>query len=243
MIYNEIAIQLKLLKHYGILVTLILLVTVCSISYSHFMNLAVQNKQHQEVVPMTNNLEKSAFIIHGAYGNPQENWFPWLAMELEYQGFNVYAPKFPTPERQSLEEWYAILKPYESHINEQTIMIGHSLGPSFILTILERVNTPIKACFFVAPFIGLLNNLDFDEINKTFVEKDFDWRKINSNCKKFSLYSSDDDPYVPLDKGKFLSDKLKSNLNVITHAGHFNKSSGYLSFPKLLHDISVENMT
>jgi uncharacterized protein len=242
MIYNTTATQLKLLKRYKILMALTLLVTMCFISYGHFVDSVVPNKQHQEIIPMTNHVEKSAFIIHGAYGNPQENWFPWLAMELEYQGFNVYAPKFPTPEKQSLEEWYAVLKSYSSHVNEQTIMIGHSLGPSFILTVLERINTPIKSCFFVAPFIGLLNNPDFDKINKTFVEKDFDWEKINSNCKKFNLYSSDDDPYVPLEKGKFLSAKLNTELNIVSHAGHFNKSSGYLSFPKLLHDISLESM-
>jgi predicted alpha/beta hydrolase family esterase len=42
------------------------------------------------------------FIIHGSYGNPDENWFPWLKKELEQEGHKVFVPKFPTPEDQSL---------------------------------------------------------------------------------------------------------------------------------------------
>jgi predicted alpha/beta hydrolase family esterase len=56
-------------------------------------------------------------------------------------------------------------------------MIGHSFGPAFILNILERINNPIKSCYFVSGFIGLLNNKEFDDINKTFVDKILTGRK------------------------------------------------------------------
>jgi len=36
------------------------------------------------------------FIIHGAYGNPDENWIPWLKTELEKLGNRVFVPKFPS---------------------------------------------------------------------------------------------------------------------------------------------------
>ena len=38
----------------------------------------------------------------------------------------------------------------------------------------------------------------FDEINKTFVETDFDREKIRENCKQFFVLHSNNDPYVPL---------------------------------------------
>ena len=55
---------------------------------------------------------KNIFIIHGAYGNPEENWIPWLKTELERLGCNVSAPRFPTPENQSLENWTKIFNKY-----------------------------------------------------------------------------------------------------------------------------------
>ena len=48
------------------------------------------------------------FLIHGAYGNPNENWFPWLKKQLENKRNKVIIPTFPTPEGQTLENWNKI---------------------------------------------------------------------------------------------------------------------------------------
>jgi len=53
------------------------------------------------------------FIIHGSYGNPDENWFPWLKVELEKLGHKVFVPKFPTPENQSLNSWKKVFSEYD----------------------------------------------------------------------------------------------------------------------------------
>ena len=52
------------------------------------------------------------FIIHGSYGNPNENWFPWLKKELEKEGCIVFIPEFPTPENQSLKNWMEIFNDF-----------------------------------------------------------------------------------------------------------------------------------
>lgn len=142
------------------------------------------------------------FIIHGAYGHPQENWFPWLKSKLEKLGCRVFVPKFPTPKNQTLEKWLKIFEKYKQYLNENSILIGHSLGPAFLLNVLEKLNKPVKAAFFVSGFVGLLGNPDFDKINKTFVDKSFNWKRIKQNCKKFYVFHSDNDPYVPLKKRK-----------------------------------------
>ena len=89
----------------------------------------------------------NVFIIHGAYGHPNENWFPWLKSELEKLGCKVFVPKFPTPENQSLENWLKVFKDYKQYLNENSIVVGHSLGPAFLLNILENLDKPIKAAF------------------------------------------------------------------------------------------------
>ena len=180
------------------------------------------------------------FIIHGAYGNPKENWFHWLKKELESKGHTVFVPELPTPENQSLENWMEIMEPYLEKIDPDTIFIGHSLGPAFILSILEKIDVEVKSCFFVSGFLGLLNNPDFDEINKTFTTKEFNWEKIKENCEKFYVIHSDNDPYVPLAKANELANKLNTDVIIIEGAGHFNESAGYTEFPKLLNLIEGE---
>ncbi|MDD3190133.1 MAG: alpha/beta hydrolase [Candidatus Pacebacteria bacterium] len=143
---------------------------------------------------------KNVFIIHGAYGSSKENWFPWLKDELERNNYQVFVPNFPTPAGQSLGNWLKVIGEYGYYINKETIFIGHILGPVFILSVLEKLEKPIKACFFVSGFVDFLGNEDFDVINKSFVDKDFDWEKIKGNCKNFHIYYSDNGPYVSVEK-------------------------------------------
>lgn len=75
-------------------------------------------------------------------------------------------------------------------------------------SILEKINIKVKACFLVAGFIGRLNIEGFIEVNKTFVEKQFNWNKIKENCNKFYIINSKDNPYVPLKRGQKLSNYL-----------------------------------
>jgi len=180
---------------------------------------------------------KTAFIIHGVGGTPQENWFPWLKDELEKIGYQVFIPQFPTPEGQNLDNWLTTFKDYAKYINPESIIIGHSLGTPFSLAITE--NHKFKAVFSVAGFVGLTGNI-FEEGMKTFTLHNFDWQKINANCEKFFIFNSDNDPYVKPEKGEQLKEYLKnSELITISGAGHFNESAGYTKFPQLLEKIKT----
>ena len=176
-----------------------------------------------------------AIIIHGAFGSPNENWFPWLKRELTKLGLEVFVPTFPTPENQSLESWREVFKDYEQHMGEDTIVIGHSLGPAFLLDVLEKHTA--KAAFFASPCLEILGNPEFDEINKTFLERDFDWIKIKENCKQFYLFHGDDDPYVPVGIAERVASKLGVDLVVVKNGGHLNKVAGFTEFKLLLDAI------
>jgi len=179
-------------------------------------------------------------MIHGTGGNPEENWFPWLKSELKKLDCKVFVPKFPTPENQSLENWLKVFEEYRQYLDENSIFVGHSLGPAFILNVLENLKNPIKCSFFVSGFTGLIANPDFDELNKTFTVKSFDWDKIKNNCKKFIIINSDNDPYVPLEKGKELARNLNTELITLENAGHINEESGHKTFNFLLEKIKEQ---
>jgi uncharacterized protein len=178
-----------------------------------------------------------AIIIHGAYGNSEENWIPWLKSELEKKGYEVFAPNFPTPEGQSLKNWLKVFEEYEKFLGPDTVLVGHSLAPAFILSVLEKSQNSVLACFFVSGFTGKLNNPKFDKINQSFTEKTFDWKKIKSRCRNFVVFASDNDPYVPGEKTGELADRLDAEFVYIKGAGHFNSKAGYAKFPLLLEKI------
>ncbi|MFH1126873.1 MAG: alpha/beta hydrolase [archaeon] len=180
------------------------------------------------------------FIIHGAYGNPQENWYPWLKSELERLNCNVFVPRFPTPTDQTLDNWQKIFATHKARLDENTIIIGHSLGAAFLLRVLEDIKTQIKAAFFISGFTENLNNPVFDEINKTFIDKRYDWDRIKKSSKRFYVFHSDNDPYIALKQGKNMAQNLGAEMITIKGAGHFNENSGYKKFPELLEKIKNE---
>lgn len=182
-------------------------------------------------------MSKNVFIIHGAYGSSQENWLPWLRDELKGKGFQVFVPNFPTPEGQTLENWMKVFDEYGYFMDEETVLIGHSAGVAFILSVLEKSQKPVKACFLVSGFVDFLDDDDLDSINKSFIDKDFDWGRIKKNCGGFHLYHSDNDPYVPLAKAENLAEKLGVEVKMVSSAGHFNRAAGYDKFELLLRDI------
>jgi predicted alpha/beta hydrolase family esterase len=178
---------------------------------------------------------KNAIIIHGTEGYPEENWFPWLKQELEKRGYVVFVPQFPSPPKvpAKIAEWFAVFKNYEQYINEDTILIGHSLGGIFTLKILEQLKYPIKAACFVGTPIGIRPILNYDR-DSSFSSFSFDWKSIIKKAKQFIVFQSDTDPYVSLGNGEELAKNLNVKLNFVPNAGHFNSKAGYTKFDLLL---------
>lgn len=181
------------------------------------------------------------FIFHGTEGYPQENWFPWLKEKLEAKGCKVFVPQFPSPPGQpaAIRAWFDVLKNYSQHINQDTILVGHSLGGIFTLRILEQLQHPVKAAFMIGTPIGIRPILNYDRDN-SFSGFDFNWPAIKTNAKHFIVYQSDNDPYVSLGNGEQLAENLGVKLTFIANAGHFNTKAGYTKFDDLFRRIEKE---
>lgn len=185
-------------------------------------------------------MSKHVIIVHGTYGSPDENWFPWLKQELEALGYTVTIPLFPTPGGQSLEIWKEVFGQIQTNIDEDTILVGHSLGAAFLLHVIESLSTTIPAAFFVSGFIGFIGNETFDTLNSTFVSGPFDWEQINAHCNSFYVLQGTDDPYVGVEKGKELTTLLNAQYIAIKDGGHLNADAGFTTFPMLLDLIKNE---
>jgi len=183
---------------------------------------------------------KTAFIIHGTGGNPEENWFPWMKKKLEELWYMVFVPQFPTPEWQSLESWTEVFKELKKYINTETIFIAHSSGPAFVLSILEKINIKIEKCFFVSGFLELLQIPEFYILNETITSRQFDWEAIYKNCNYFYMCHGSDDPYVWIESVEIMSEKLWIKVDMIEWWGHLNEETGYTKFQYLLDKITKD---
>ena len=184
---------------------------------------------------------QNVLIFHGTEGYPEENWFPWLKSRLEPKGCRVFVPQFPSPPiiPAKISEWFEVLKDYQNYIDNNAIIIGHTLGGVFTLRVLEKLDYPIRAAFLVGTPIGVRPILNYDR-DSSFCGFDFNWEKIKRGARHFTVYQSDTDPYVSLGNGEQLAKNLGTKLDFIPNAGHFNAKAGYTSFPELLAKIEKE---
>ena len=73
-----------------------------------------------------------AYLIHGWEGYPENCWFPWLKKQLEEKNYKVEVPEMPDTDHPKIESWVNKLKEIVIP-DEETILIGHSIGCQAIL--------------------------------------------------------------------------------------------------------------
>jgi len=186
---------------------------------------------------------RTVFIIHGSYGYPQENWFPWLKTQLEKSGNNrVIVPEFPIPknnEGHSLDKWINTFEEYKQYVNNDTILVAHSRGCTFAFQLLPLLNIKIDSLFLVGAFI------DYDQWRPeryteydSFQAKPYLWKCIRKLCEYIEVFQSTND-VIPVSEGQFVADWLHAKMTIVENAGHFNVSydKKFKEFPLLLKNI------
>ncbi|MBI1812398.1 serine hydrolase family protein [Candidatus Peregrinibacteria bacterium] len=178
----------------------------------------------------------TVFLFHGIEGHPGENWFPWLKNELEGERREVIVPAFPNPHEPKLAEWLGAFALYENRLDGESILIGHSLGASFALHLLEHMKNPVCATFLISP-VSLPTGNAFESRMKTFTETPYEWNMIRKNAGTVIIVHGDNDPYLRLTQAQELAETLKTALTVIRGGGHLNATAGFMTFPLLLEKI------
>ncbi len=197
------------------------------------------------------------FIIHGSFGDPEENWSPWLKAELEQAGHTVVTPQFPVENYadiaaqlkvhpglkskiQDLQVWLKAFSPYRDQVTSDTVFVAHSIAPAFVLHLLPTLPVQVRGCIFVAPFLKQVGIPEYDAVNYSFVTTPVDWKAVGEHCPRFEVIGSDDDPYVPAvyteDVLDHLSKVAVADLSLVAGGKHFNTSAGFTEFP-LVRDL------
>ncbi len=182
-------------------------------------------------------------ILHGAYGRPDSNWFPWLAERVQAAGHEALLPHFPTPQGQSPEAW---LDAYAQQVDNavprsRTVLVAHSLGVAFTLRLAAHAGAadPYRGACLAAGFWGTLGLPDYDPINAPFFAP-LDWGAVRAGCgASVTCYAGNDDPYVPLRFSREIAKRVGAPLRIIPGGKHLNAESGMTTFPELTADLDA----
>ncbi len=185
------------------------------------------------------NKKQKVLMIHGFEGNGEGSFLPWIKQELEKNNFEVFNPTMSTAAHPDLEQWMKELMPYIEKMDENDIVIGHSLGSKAALHLLERSQKKIKNLYLIASAIGEMNERDWDlyrtswvgsdvEALKKFWETPLDFSKITNLADEVKVVLSDDDPWIKKKTHENLPKEWSFEL--WSKFGHFNVPSN----PKLL---------
>lgn len=181
-------------------------------------------------------MEKRVFVIHGWGGNPDGGWKPWLRSELEKKGFAVTMPQMPSPDFPKMEDWVGTLAKLIGKPDENTYLVGHSLGVVTVLRYLESLKGKerIGGAVLVA---GLAMNTHISELQSFFPKESYDWAAIRQHCSKFITINSDNDYYIPLEHGEEFKGKLGAEMIVMEEHGHFSSADGFTELPVVLQSV------
>jgi predicted alpha/beta hydrolase family esterase len=163
---------------------------------------------------------KRAIIIHGWGSNGNDWWFAKEKKILEGKGYKVENPTMPNTLMPQKEIWLKILDDFKP--DEETILIGHSLGCPTILRYLEKSKKTVNKVFLIAPFAKDLG-IDFVPI-KNFVDKPFDWQTIRMNALDFYVVTQEGDAWTPVEYGIEVANKTGANLTIVKGDDHLQES-------------------
>jgi predicted alpha/beta hydrolase family esterase len=183
----------------------------------------------------------NVILIHGSFGKPFENWFPWLENKLSVTNeVECIIPTFPTPDKQEFVYWEELLNYYHKigKINDDSIIIGHSCGSVFATKYLTKYNIKVKALITVAGYNNFLGGDAFmDSLNKSFYDEDKNLSTIVNLVPNRVSYISDDDPFIPIDVLNHFAEIIQAKKINIPTGGHFNSRAGFDKFEELYNEI------
>jgi len=182
-------------------------------------------------------------LFQGSYNSHEhlEKW--WLPKFLENVaplGHKILMPQLPvddydevtaagpqTTTKQNLEAWLAAFENFYPQIDneKELVFVSHSLGPLFVLHVLEKYSISLDAAIFVCPFLEKLQKSDWqiNLVNSTFYKTDFDFAKLRKLVPiSYVLYGTND-PYVENSQSLSFAEKMGSSLVQVVGGGHLSK--------------------
>lgn len=177
-------------------------------------------------------------VIHGSFATPYINWFPWLHNELVEKNISCLIPAMPFGDDQNYDNWKSVMDSYLPFLDGDLIVIGHSIGPAFLLNYFADTELNVSKLISVSGFFDVKTpSQEYNQANSSFFKRPLEDLIISNSFKKIpeviSFYSTND-PYLSDGDLKSFAKSLGGKTIVSESSGHFNWESGYTQFEELL---------
>ncbi len=196
------------------------------------------------VIDDTDSLSQYNFVIlHGYTGSNKTNFIPWLKAELEQRGARVQAPQLPNTDNPTeVEQVQYVLD--NVAFDENTVLIGHSLGGLVAMRVLEKLPHKIHHLMLVAPSVlpqFYQGNDDIDTKTgerKRFIDHfsyDFDFDKISSQAVHKTILQDNNDSKSRKPSMQYIADNIGATLyKTVANKRHFVAEQEPFILEKLL---------
>lgn len=193
---------------------------------------------------------KNAIILHGMpdkdeYYDPQspaqsnKHWLPWIQRQLTLKDILAQSIELPKPYEPNYNAWKQVFEQF--HVNEDTILIGHSCGAGFLVRWLSENKVKTSQLALVAPWINP------DKVDLHLVGDFFEFKidpTVADRVTNSHIFISTDEPYEDVTKSAQILHELWPNSSLVTlsNHGHFTLDGmGTIEFPELAHTLGVSN--
>lgn len=179
-------------------------------------------------------------VIHGCPSNIEKamnsdtrtydkHWIPWIKRELVTRGIPTETPLMPNPWEPVYEDFKKEFKRYS--VSENTILIGHSCGCSFLVRWLGDTKQSVKKLILVAPW---KIHRGADKFKKAFYKFPID-ESIKSRVREIVMFTADDEEEDGKLGLQMFHDALGGKVVELKGRGHYVLGDmGTEEFPELL---------
>jgi leucyl-tRNA synthetase len=127
-------------------------------------------------------------ILHGFTGRADKNFLPSLQRYLEAAGYKAQVPQMPDTDNPTvLAQVDYVLR--ECEIDENTVVIGHSLGGCVAMKLLEKLGHPVRQLVLVAPAREPAFSQGDDRVYYQNFDFNYDYKEIVKKANKRIILS------------------------------------------------------
>jgi len=161
-----------------------------------------------------------------------KHWLPWIKEQLKAKRIECEIPLMPIPWEPNYKDWE---KEFEKNkIDENSVLIGHSAGTTFLVRWLSESKKKIKKLILVAPWKIPWRN---SKINKDFCNYKIE-PSIKKNVGEIIIFTSNDEDEDGKKSVKIFQDIIGGKIIELKEHGHYCFGNmGTNEFPELLEEI------